>query len=83
MTATLRHVTLDTGHVRTSPRSEVAAATMRAIAPIVAEALDGERPALPTPSERHVTLRVDAIGTDWADWAIDADGAPLASCRLV
>lgn len=78
----LRHVTLESGHVRTSPRAEVSAEPLRALAPIVAAALDGERPELPVPSERPVTLRFTAAGAGWAEWAIEAGGWPLVSCRL-
>ena len=82
MPASLRHVTLDTGHERTSPRTEVADATLQVLAPIVADALDGERPTLPTPSDRHVTLRIDAVSKSSVEWEIEADGWTLAECRL-
>lgn len=48
MTATLRHVTANTGHVRRSPRSEVDPAVFRTVGPLLTHT-DGRHQALPAP----------------------------------
>jgi hypothetical protein len=47
MTMLLHHITLQSGHVRASPRSEVRESTIDALAPILRDATEGHAPALP------------------------------------
>lgn len=46
------HVTLDTGHGRRSPRSEVSDDVLAHVRDLIAAALDGNHPALPVPGFR-------------------------------
>ncbi len=63
---TLRHITLSTGHVRETPRSEVSDETIEMLKPIVHQALTGSPAALHT------------LGPGWTlSGGVDGDGCAL------
>lgn len=58
----IEHVTLNRGHYRASPRSEVDDAALAVVAELLARGLDGQRPVLPA-VEPSCSLRVSAAGS--------------------
>jgi len=81
----LRHVTLDTGHVRDSPRAEVAASVIAALQPLLERAIGGERVPLPAGVEPPctITAAAEAGCAIVTVWGPGPDQAPIATCGIV
>jgi len=81
----MRHVTLNTGHTRESPRSEVGAEAIRALRPLVHEG-GGEVPGFPgyrltiTREKRLALYTVVRISTPRAPWPHPE--TPIITCGL-
>jgi hypothetical protein len=78
------HITLDTGHERESPRSEVGDDVIRKLRPVILSALRGKRVAIPASIEPRSVL---TGGTDDGCTIIltisaEADDCPLASIGI-
>jgi hypothetical protein len=84
MTPLLQHVTLQTGHVRESPRSEVRESTIDALAPVLRDATRGREAVLPwiePPCSVTGAAAGDcAIVTVWAEH--EGEDVPLATIGI-
>ena len=81
----LYHLTLNTGHLRRSPRHEVGEAVIRALAPMVAEAVAHPGAPVPMPGEFSmpgVTITLDQGAAACALVTLARDGKRLASIGI-
>lgn len=73
----LHHVTIETGHVRRSPASEVEAGTRQMLLPILRQALNGGQPTIP--GVGPYTLSGDARGGRASTWTVCGPHGPLVT----